>query len=98
MSVPQTEVPVDDKVQTTATPAAKAFVPTSGFKSSEFTAIVATAVAIGSGHVPTNLQPLVAALVGLYVAARTVLKAVHALGYAKAVPDLPDVNLQGLPK
>lgn len=96
---PQTEVPVDDQVQkAAATPSAKAFAPTSGFKSSEFSAIVATAVAIGSGHVPPDLQPLVAALVGLYVAARTVLKAVHALGYAKQVPDLPDVNLQGLPK
>ena len=95
---PQTEVAVDDQVQKAAMPATVKPTPPSGFKSSEFSAIVATAVAIGSGHVPPDLQPLVAALVGLYVAARTVLKAVHALGYAKAVPDLPDVNLQGLPK
>lgn len=97
MSVPQTEVPVDDKVQTTATPAATA-TPKTGFASSEFTTTVAAAVAIASGHIPANYLPLFTAVTGLYVAARTVLKAVHALGYAKQVPDLPDVNLQGLPK
>lgn len=96
--IPQTEVPVDDKVSTAATPAAKAATPKIGYASSEFATTVAAAVAIASGHIPANYLPLFSAVTGLYVAARTVLKAVHALGYAKAVPDLPDVNLQGLPK
>lgn len=98
MSVPQTEVPNDQVPATAATPKPVSVSPKSGFQSSEFASVVATAVAIGSGHVPANYQPLLIAIVGVYTACRTLLKAVHALGYAKQVPDLPDVNLKGLPK
>lgn len=97
MSVPQTEVPNDQTVAATA-PAKGTAAPKIGYASSEFATTVAAAVAIASGHIPANYLPLFTAVTGLYVAARTVLKAVHALGYAKQVPDLPDVNLQGLPK
>ena len=97
MSVPQTEVPVDQASKAATIPTVSA-APKTGFASSEFTTTLAAALAIGSGHIPANYLPLFTAVTGLYVAARTVLKAVHALGYAKAVPDLPDVNLQGLPK
>lgn len=72
---------------TTALPA----VPTAGFKSSEFAATLASAVAIGSGYIPAHYIPLFTAVTGLYVACRTVLKAVHALGYAKSLPDLPSL-------
>ena len=98
MSVPQTEVPNDQSPTAAATPSTVQVSPNPGFKSSEFSATLAAAVAIGSGHIPADYQPLFAAVVGLYVACRTVLKVVHALGYAKALPDLPDVNPQGLPK
>jgi hypothetical protein len=89
--IPQTEVPLDDKSSTPTTTPTLPVGPAIGFKSSEFAATVATAVAIGSGHVPANYVPLVAALVGLYTAARTLLKVVHALGYAKKLPDLPQL-------
>ena len=96
---PQTEVPVDQASTTAATVPATAPSPKSGFKSSEFSATVVSAIALGSGYIPPHYTPLVTALVGVYVASRTLLKAVHALGYARSVPDLPDVsNLKGLPK
>lgn len=94
---PQTEVPNDQtmadvaKATSTAQAASPAATPKPGYKSSEFTATVASAIALGSGVVPAHYQPLVAAMVGVYVACRTLLKVVHALGYAKALPDLPDV-------
>lgn len=86
MTSPQTEVPSDNA--TSAKPVAG---PTIGFKSSEFATTLATVVAIGSGHIPSNYVPLMAALAGLYAALRTTLKAVHALGYGKAIPDLPNL-------
>lgn len=86
MTTPQTEVPAD---ASTTTPIKVG--PTIGFKSSEFATTIATLVAVGSGHVPANYVPLLAALAGLYAALRTTLKAVHALGYLKSVADLPDL-------
>lgn len=64
-------------------------VPAAGFKSTEFTSTVVAVVAIAAGLVPPQYAPIVASLIGVYAACRTVLKAVHALGYAKAIPDLP---------
>ena len=77
--------------QTPAATQAPAAAPTTGYKSSEFAVTVASAVALGSGLVPAHYQPLVVALAGVYTSARTLLKVVHALGYAKAVPDLPNL-------
>ena len=88
--IPQTEVP-NDQVQKGAAETSIAPAPVIGFKSSEFVTVLGSIVAIGSGHIPANYVPLVSALAGLYVAARTVLKAVHVLGYAKQVPDLPEI-------
>ena len=96
--MPQTEVPNDGNQSPTPQAAAVQVSPKPGFQSSEFAATVASAIAIGSGFVPPNYQPLVAGLVGVYAACRTLLKVVHALGYAKQVPDLPDVNPKGISK
>lgn len=74
-----------DAVQTTATPQA----PKSGFLSSEFVTTILGMVALAIPGIPAQYHPLIVATAGLYVAARTVLKAVHALGYASSVPDLP---------
>jgi len=89
--IPQTEVPNEETpmAQTPAATQAPAAAPTTGYKSSEFAVTVASAVALGSGLVPAHYQPLVVALAGVYTSARTLLKVVHALGYAKQVPDLP---------
>jgi hypothetical protein len=65
--------------------------PTSGYKSSEFLTTLLSVIALGSNSIPHEYVPFVVALSGVYVAARTLLKAVHAMGYAKALPDLPDV-------
>lgn len=88
MSIPQTEVPND----TVSTPTVQAK-PVSGFKSSELAVTVATALPIVLGYVPASYAPLLAALGGVYVAARTLLKVVHALGYARSIPDLPQVEV-----
>ena len=87
MTTPQTEVPADDTVSKSPVKVG----PTIGFKSSEFATTLATVAAVTSGHIPANYVPLVSALAGLYVACRTTLKAVHALGYAKQIADLPDL-------
>lgn len=65
--------------------------PTAGFKSTEFGATVLAGLALSSGAIPAQYAPLVAAVAGVYVACRTLLKAAHALGYAKAIPDLPAI-------
>lgn len=82
--IPGTEVP--SPVQ--PVPAA----PAPGYKSTELWTTIATVVPIALGLIPPQYAPIVAAVSGVYVAARTLLKAVHAMGYAKAVPDLPNVN------
>lgn len=87
---PQTEV-ANDTPSTPAAPAAVSAKPVTGFKSSELAVTVATAIPLVLGCVPANYAPLVAAVGGVYVAARTLLKVVHALGYAKALPDLPQL-------
>lgn len=65
--------------------------PASGFKSTEFGATMVAAISLASGAIPAQYAPIVAGVVGLYVACRTLLKAAHALGYAKGLPDLPDL-------
>lgn len=77
--------PGQDAVQVVATPAA----PKSGFLSSEFVVTLMGMGALAVPGIPAQYHPLLMAVAGLYVAARTVLKAVHALGYASSVPDLP---------
>lgn len=67
-------------------------VPAPGFKSTEFISTIGTALAIAAGVVPPQYAPIVASLVGAYAGFRTVLKAVHAMGYAKAIPDLPSLS------
>lgn len=62
---------------------------TPGYKSSEFITTVGTMVSIASGLVPPQYAPIVAGIGGVYVAARTLLKIVHSMGYAKNIPDLP---------
>ena len=82
---PQTEVQGDaPAVGVTATPVA-------GVNSTEFYTTLATVAGVLLNQVPQQYVPLVAGLSGLYVACRTLLKAVHVLGYAKAVPDLPQL-------
>ena len=90
MTSPQTEVA--DATQTAAQAVPGLSVPSIGFKSSEFATTLGVIAAVGSGHIPTNLVPGVAAVGGVYVACRTLLKAVHALGYAKSIPDLPEIK------
>lgn len=71
---------------------ASAPVPAAGFKSTEFATMLATLVALAVGAVPPQYAPLVAGVAGVYMACRTLLKAAHALGYAKQIPDLPAVG------
>ncbi len=66
--------------------------PTSGYKSSEFLTTLLTALALGGNVVPDKYAITIAAVNGVYVAARTVLKAVHEMGYGKNIPDLPDLG------
>lgn len=66
--------------------------PTSGFKSSEFLTMVGTLVSIGGNFIPPQYAPMVAGVAGVYIAARTLLKTIHAMGYAQAIPDLPDTT------
>lgn len=63
--------------------------PKPGWQSTEFGVTVLGAVGIVLGAVPAQYVPYVTALVAVYGAARTVLKSLHLLGYAKSVPDLP---------
>lgn len=69
---------------------APAQTPKMGLTSSEFISMVMTMVGLCLGAVPAQYAPLVAALVGLYVACRTLLKVIHTMGYAKSIPDLPE--------
>lgn len=63
--------------------------PAAGFKSTEFYTTIGTIVGIASGLVPPQYTWIVAALSGVYTVARTAIKAAHAAGMAKNVPDLP---------
>lgn len=63
--------------------------PAQGLKTTEFITTLLTMAALLIPGIPSQYLPAVAAVGGLYVASRTLLKAVHALGYAKSVPDLP---------
>lgn len=76
----------------TPTPMIVPTTPQPGYKSTELYATIATVVPIAMGLIPPQYAPIVAAVSGVYVAARTLLKAVHAMGYAKSLPDLPNVG------
>lgn len=63
--------------------------PKPGWQSTEFAATALTAVGMVLHQIPEQYVPYVTIAVGVYTLARTVLKSLHLLGYAKAVPDLP---------
>ena len=63
--------------------------PAKGYSTTEFGVTVVSLLGMASGLIPQQYVPLVAAVAGVYVACRTLLKAAHALGYAKSIPDLP---------
>ena len=63
--------------------------PRPGWQSTEFGMTLLTAVGLVLHQIPQEYVPYVTALVAVYGAARTVLKSLHLLGYAKSVPDLP---------
>lgn len=86
---PQTEVPGAVKLADTQTHSMAQ--PVKGFLSSEFVVTVFAVVSMASHAIPIQYAPLVAAVVGVYTAARTLLKVVHAFGWAKALPDLPAI-------
>ena len=69
--------------------------PEPGFKTTEFLTTIVTMASIAGGLVPPQYTTVVAAIGGVYIAARTLLKAVHALGYADKIPDLPTLPNQG---
>lgn len=68
-----------------------ASVPAPGYKSTEFLSAVTVVAGMVFNAVPEKFAPLAAAVVSVYMACRTLLKVLHVLGYAKQVPDLPDV-------
>ena len=63
--------------------------PKPGWQSTEFAAAVLAAVGIPALSVPPQYLPYVVGIAAIYIICRTVLKAAHAYGYAKEVPDLP---------
>ena len=63
--------------------------PKPGFMSSEFVVTLVGMLSLMIPGIPDKYMPLVIAAGGVYVAARTALKAVHTLGYASSIPDLP---------
>lgn len=71
-----------------AAPVAAAPTPVAGFKSTEFGITIVALLGAAAGVLPAQYA---AALAALYIAGRSLLKAAHALGYAKTVPDLPDI-------
>jgi hypothetical protein len=72
-------------------PDTPATTPKPGYQSTEFIAMVLTAIGLPGLNVPPQYVPYVVALVIAYMALRTGLKAAHALGYAKTLPELPDL-------
>lgn len=72
--------------------------PTMGLFSSEFLSMVGTMIGLCLGVIPQQYIPLAVALVGVYMALRTLLKVVHQMGYAKSIPDLPIINAPSLPE
>lgn len=66
-------------------------IPLSGFKSSEFVATILAMVALTVPGIPDKYMPFIIGIAGVYTACRSLLKAIHTLGYAKAVPDLPAI-------
>ena len=66
-----------------------AAVPKAGWQSTELYVTLVTMAQLAIPAIPEQYHALIAAVGGVYVAARTLLKVVHTLGYAKGVPDLP---------
>lgn len=63
--------------------------PKPGWQSSELYVTIVTMAQLAIPAIPEQYHTLIAAVGGVYVAARTLLKAAHSLGYANSVPDLP---------
>jgi len=63
--------------------------PKAGWQSTELYVTLVTMAQLAIPAIPAEYHTLIGAVGGVYVAARTLLKAVHALGYAKSIPDLP---------
>lgn len=63
--------------------------PDAGYRSTEFLTMLLTVATLAGGVVPPQYASIIAAVGGVYMACRTLLKAAHALGYARQVPDLP---------
>lgn len=68
--------------------------PKSGITSSEswvtIVGMLFPILQVVQGNIPPEQGAILIAVVGsIYTAARTLLKAAHAMGYAKAIPDLP---------
>lgn len=65
--------------------------PKPGWQSTEFAATVVTALGMVTDKIPQQYVPYVTIAVTVYTAARTILKTLHVMGYAKQVPDLPQL-------
>lgn len=68
--------------------------PLAGFKSTEFAVTAGTVASMLLGLMPERYAPLAVGLAAVYAACRTLLKALHTAGLAKAVPDLPAVSAE----
>lgn len=75
------------------TPAGAPVAP--GWKSSEFQLAAVVGAAISSGYIPASIVPWLVGLSIAYGALRTGLKAMHAAGLLKQIPDLPDLVAPG---
>lgn len=63
--------------------------PKPGWQSTEFGATILASAGMILNVIPAQYVPYVTILVAVYGAARTVLKVLHTMGYANAMPDLP---------
>lgn len=77
--------------------------PKSGVQTTEHLLTWVTVGASILGTVTNTLPPATAAVVtsvvvSAYALSRAIVKAAHAAGYAKNVPDLPEVPASGAPK
>jgi hypothetical protein len=65
--------------------------PKAGWQSSELYVTLVAMAQMAIPALPDQYKAVIVAMGGVYVAARTLLKCVHAAGYAKQVPDLPQL-------
>lgn len=64
----------------------------SGFFSSEFWLTLVTIGGLVLDKLPAQYAPYVAIAAAVYAGGRSVVKALHAAGLAKQIPDLPDLG------